>query len=263
VICRCAAVALSAAILSAPAISSDMVPVPAGAFTMGSDDGPADERPAHRLVLPAFSIDRYPVTNAQFAEFLNAAGTRNAAGERLFDDDDLDARVHLAGGKWTADSGYQNHPAVEVTWSGARAYCAWRGKRLPTEAEWEKAGRGTDGRRYPWGNSAPDPRRAQYAARFNETAPVDAFSAGASPYGVLGMAGNAWEWVSSAYRSYPYESKDGREEAGTRAVRGTRGGGHDSPADEITTTQRGRNLSRNPNAGHHNIGFRCATGGLR
>lgn len=240
------------------ATPGEMVTIPAGSFTLGSDHGPADERPAHQVNLPAFAIDRFPVTNSQFAEFLNAAGTHNAKGERLFDFDDPDARVHRAGNRWTADRGYENHPVVEVTWAGARDYCAWRGKRLPTEAEWEKAARGTDSRRFPWGDSPPDRSHAQFAARYNETAPVTDFAAGASPYGVRDMAGNAWEWVSSAYRPYPYNATDGREDLAAGQVRGTRGGGHDSPAGEITTTQRGRNLSRNPASGHHNIGFRCA-----
>lgn len=237
--------------------AQEMIAIPAGAFTMGSNEGPADEKPAHKVELPAYSIDRLPVTNARFAEFLNAVGTHNPAGERLYDFDDDDARIHQAGGRFVADAGYENHPAVEPTWAGARDYCAWRGKRLPTEAEWEKAARGSDGRKYPWGNSLPDRTRAQFAARFNETAPADAFAAGASPYGALDMAGNTWEWVSSAYRPYPYDANDGREELKAGPVRGTRGGGHDSPASEITTTQRGRTLSRNPQAGHHNIGFRC------
>lgn len=240
------------------AAPDDMVEIPAGAFTMGSDTGPADERPAHPITLPPFRIDRFPVTNAQFAEFLNAVGTFSARGERLFDFDDADARIHRSGNQWAADKGFERHPVVEITWAGARDYCAWHGKRLPTEAEWEKAARGTDGRRYPWGNSPPDRSRAQFAARYNETAPVDGFPAGASPYGVQDMAGNAWEWVSSAYQPYPYDPHDGREDLAAGPVRGTRGGGHDSPADEITTTQRGRNLSRNPASGHHNIGFRCA-----
>ncbi len=254
-----ATLALVLSLASALHAAEDSVAVPAGAFTMGSDSGPADERPAHRVSLPAFSIDRYPVANAAFAEFLNAAGPFNTRGERMFDFDDPDARIHRAQGKWIADPGFEQHPVVEVTWAGARDYCAWRGQRLPTEAEWEKAARGTDARRYPWGNSAPDRTRAQFAARFNETAPVHAFAAGASPYGVLDMAGNAWEWVSSAYRPYPYVAGDGREDPTAGPVRGTRGGGHASPAEEITTTQRGRNLSRNPASGHHNIGFRCAS----
>lgn len=237
---------------------SDMVEIPAGPFTMGSDNGPADERPGHRVTLPAFRIDRLAVTNADFALFLNAVGPRNAQGQRLFDVDDPDARIHQRQTGWTADSGYERHPVVEVSWVGARDFCAWRGRRLPTEAEWEKAARGTDERRYPWGNTAPDATRAQFGAAFNETAPVDRSLSGAGPYGALDLAGNAWEWVSSAYRPYPYDARDGREDATPGPVRGTRGGGHDSGPEEITVTQRGRNLSRNPRAGHHNIGFRCA-----
>lgn len=225
---------------------------------MGSKDGPADERPPHQVNVAAFAIDRLPVTNAQFAEFLNHTGPHNKQNERLYDDDDGDARIHRQGNRWVADKGYEGHPVVEPSWAGSRDYCAWRDQRLPTEAEWEKAARGTDGRTYPWGNTPPDRTRAQFSAKFNETAPADAFPAGASPYGVLDMAGNAWEWVSSAYRPYPYDSADGREDLTAGQVRVTRGGGHDSPGTEITTTQRGRNLSRNPAAGHHNIGFRCA-----
>lgn len=237
---------------------SEMVNIPAGPFIMGSDTGPQDERPAHQITLGVFVIDRYPVTNALFAEFLNAVGYTNKQGEGLFDIDDPDARTHQVSGKWIADKGYGNHPVVEVAWAGARDYCSWRGKRLPTEAEWEKAARGTDGRKYPWGNMSPDRARAKFGAAYNETAPVDAFPAGASPYGIHDMAGNAWEWVASAYRPYPYRADDGREDLTAGPVRATRGGGHDSQAEEITTTQRGRNLSRNPRSGHHNIGFRCA-----
>ncbi|MBI3014174.1 MAG: SUMF1/EgtB/PvdO family nonheme iron enzyme [Candidatus Tectomicrobia bacterium] len=237
---------------------AQMVRIPAGEFLMGSDSGPSDERPTHRLFLPAFEMDRLPVTNAEFADFLNAVGPANARGENLFDVEDPDARIHRRGGRWGADAGFESRPVVEASWAGARDYCAWAGKRLPTEAEWEKAARGTDGRRYPWGNEAPDAARARFAAGWNETAPVGNFPRGASPYGILDMSGNAWEWVNSAYRPYPYRADDGREELTAGPVRGTRGGGHDSSAQEITTTQRGRNLSRNPRNGHHNIGFRCA-----
>ncbi len=243
---------------AADAISQSMVIVQAGPFTMGRDDGPEDERPAHTITLAAFRIDRLPVTNRLFAEFLNASGPRTADGARRYDDDDTDARIHLRNGRWQADTGYGDHPAVEVNWLGARDFCAWRGARLPTEAEWEKTARSADRRLYPWGNALPDETRARFGAAFNATMPVTAHPAGASPYGALDMAGNAWEWVASAYRAYPYRADDGREQTEPGPVRATRGGGHDSSADEITTTQRGRQLSRNPRAGHHNIAFRCA-----
>jgi len=238
--------------------TADMIKIPAGPFTMGSDDGPADERPAHVVSLADFSIDRLPVTNARFAEFLNAVGPANAAGEKLFDLDDADARIHRRAEKWAADKGYENHPVVEVSWAGAREFCSWAKKRLPTEAEWEKAARGTGGRKFPWGNEPPDRSRARFDAGYNDTAPVENSPKGASPYGVLDLSGNAWEWVSSAYLPYPYVHSDGRENSAPGPERGTRGGGHDSPAAELTTTHRGKGLSRNFRSGHHNIGLRCA-----
>lgn len=243
------------------ALAAGMVHIPAGAFTMGSDSGPDDERPAHQVTLPGFDIDLFPVTNAEFARFLNAWGLRTPRDDRRFDDDDQDARIHATGAPgqlWQPDAGFERHPVVEVTWVGARDYCQWLGKRLPTEAQWEKAARGSDGRIYPWGPEAPTPGRAAYGLGWQQTSPVDAFPDGRSPFGVWDMAGNAWEWVSSAYRPYPYRSDDGRELPDPGPVRSTRGGGLDSPPGEITTTQRGRSLSRAPRAGHHNIGFRCA-----
>ena len=238
--------------------AQEMVRVPGGSFVMGSDDGPADERPAHRVILGAFEIDRVPVTNADFAGFLERFGPVVGAKARYFDWDDWDTRIHRVTGIWRADAGYAAHPVVEVSWLGAITYCRWRGKRLPTEAEWEMAARGPNGRRYPWGDTTPTNSHARFAGGWNETALVGAHPLGASPYGALDMAGNVWEWVSSAYRPYPYSADDGREDLTPGPVRATRGGGHDAPASELRTTERGRNLSRNPAAGHHNIGFRCA-----
>ena len=154
--------------------------------------------------------------------------------------------------------GHENRPVVEASWFGALAYCARLGKRLPTEAEWEKAARGADARKYPWGDELPDGTRAHFNAGWNDFRDVGIFSQGASPYGVLDMAGNGWEWVSSAYLPYPYSAADGREDLTREQVRGTRGGGQDSRAEELTTTHRGRQVSRNFRSGHHNIGFRCA-----
>ena len=236
-----------------------MALVSAGYFVMGSNNGPDDEKPEHRFFVKSFLIDVLPVSNTDFAKFLNARGLKNHLGESFYDDDDRDARIHQQNSLWQADRGYATHPVNEVSWLGARDYCTWLNKRLPTEAEWEKAARGTDGRMYPWGNSKPDRNRALYGAAYNSSAPVDAFPEGASPYGVLDLSGNQWEWVSSAYRPYPYSADDGRENQTPGPIRSTRGGGHDSSEDELTTTQRGRNLSRNPRAGHHNIGFRCAS----
>ena len=239
--------------------SKTMAYVAEGAFDMGSNTGPDDEKPKHSVFVKSFFMDILPVSNAGFAQFLNAKGLLNQQGESLYDHDDTDARIHQRDSKWQADEAYAVHPVNEVSWVGARDYCAWLKKRLPTEAEWEKAARGKDGRRYPWGNGEPNSKLARFGAPFNSSAPVDAFPDGASPYGILDMAGNQWEWVSSAYKPYPYNAEDGRENQATGPVRSTRGGGHDSDALEITTTQRGRYLSRSPKAGHHNIGFRCAS----
>jgi formylglycine-generating enzyme required for sulfatase activity len=247
-------------ILAGTAAAQEMVHVPAGPFTMGSDDGPADERPAHVVTLPEFQIDRLPVTNAEFAHFLQQHGPVSGAGLRYFDWDDGDARIHRIDRAWRADAGYGEHPVVEVSWLGAFAYCRWVGKRLPSEAEWEKAARGTDGRLFPWGNAAPGAFQARFERGYNETAPAGTHPAGSSPFGALDMAGNVWQWVSSIYRPYPFRVDDGREDAAPGPVRGTRGGAHDSAAAELRSSGRGRHLSRAPGAGHHNIGFRCVRG---
>ena len=235
-----------------------MMRIPAGPFLMGTNDGPADERPQHGVNLPEFFIDRLPVTNLQFARFLNAKALQGTAVKRWYDIDDDDARIHKRGDEWLADAGAENNPVVEVSWFGALAYCSWLGKRLPTEAEWEKSARGSDGRKYPWGNEPPDHTRAHFAAGWNDFRAVGSFPKGASPFGVLDLAGNGWEWISSAYFPYPYDATDGREDLTRELVRGTRGGGQDSAAGELTTTERGRRVSRNFRSGHHNIGFRCA-----
>src|SRR5262245_32279774 len=168
-----------------PKNGTDMVRIPAGSFLMGSNDGLDDERPQHRVEVGEFYIDRNQVTNTEFAHFLAAKGSKAPDGQVWYDVDDNDARIHRRNGKWVADPGHESHPVVEASWYGALAYCNWLGKRLPTEAEWEKAARGTDGRKYPWGNDAPDRTRAHFAAGWNDFRPVGTFPKGASPYGVL------------------------------------------------------------------------------
>jgi iron(II)-dependent oxidoreductase len=239
--------------------SNTMMLISGGNFIMGSNSGPDDEKPQYNIFIKSFFLDILPVSNVDFATFLNIQGLKNQQGDALYDHQDSDARIHQRNLIWQSDLTYELHPVNEVSWVGARDYCAWLNKRLPTEAEWEKAARGIDGRKYPWGNAAPTARLALFGAPYNSSAPVDAFPDGASPYGILDMAGNQWEWVSSIYQTYPYKPDDGRENQNAGPIRSTRGGGHDSNAEEISTTHRGRFLSRNPKAGHHNIGFRCAS----
>jgi len=255
-------------------IGKDFVYVPGGTFVMGGDPEAYLAGPRRDVAVEDFFIAKYETTMDEYRSFIEELARKDVTEARKRVPRDPAGMGALwqveAGGKITCRvQGIESWPVMGISWDDAKAYCDWMTTkarehgyrvtyRLPTEAEWEKAARGTDGRKYPWGNSPPDKTKAQFNARYNQTVPVDSFPIGASPYGVLDMAGNAWEWVSSAYLPYPYDSKDVREDLKAGPVRGTRGGGHDSPAEEITTTQRGRNLSRNFRSGHHNIGFRCA-----
>ena len=182
-----------------------LVHVPAGEFRMGSDSDSADERPQHTAVLAEYWIDRFPVANAQYARFVEETGYR-AAG---------DWHGAFAPGK-------ERHPVVNVTWDDARAYAEWCGKRLPTEAQWEKAARGTDARRYPWGERW-DGNKCNVSGR--GTTPVGHYPAGASPYGCHEMAGNVWEWVedwydAGYYARSPRDNPRGPESGVLRVVRG-------------------------------------------
>jgi formylglycine-generating enzyme required for sulfatase activity len=185
-----------------------MLLVGEGRFTMGRDDGELNEQPAHAVNLEEYAVDRFEVAAAEFAEFLNAAG--NPGGIYFTPDERSTVVVARAGGdggkeRLAARAGYERHPANNVSWHGADAYCRWRGKRLPTEAEWEKAARGTDRRLYPWGDEPPQAALARFSQSWSERGldvllPVDALPAGASPYGLLHMAGNVLEWVDDWYR---------------------------------------------------------------
>lgn len=241
------------------AAEGDMVRLAGGTFIMGSDQGLADERPPHGVTVKPFWLDRRPVTNAEFAAFLERIGaTSNRSGQHLFDWDDGDARIHKVAGRWQADAGFENHPVVEASWYGARDFCAARDGRLPSEAEWEFAARGSAGRTYPWGEMLPDPTRARYAIGYGQTIPVRSLPAGATPEGVLDMAGNVHQWTASIAAPYPYRADDGREEPDRFADRVTRGGAADTRAETLRATWRGASVSRGARAGHHNIGFRCA-----
>jgi formylglycine-generating enzyme required for sulfatase activity len=211
--------------------------VPAGRFTMGRDAGEINERPAHPVEIDTFAIDRTEVSAAEFAEFLNAVG--NAGNSYLTPDDYttvvvVPAREGVQGTRFSARQGYERYPANNVSWMGADAYCRWRGKRLPTEAEWEKAARGTDGRPFPWGKRDPAVQLAQFAQIWQEKQldvlmPVDAFPEGASPYGVLNMAGNVLEWVTDWYRQNLCDFCNPDGEANLELVRQLTGQKADAP----------------------------------
>jgi len=220
--------------------------VPAGPFLMGGEDDD-DEKPPHTLVLPAFKIGKYPVTNSQYRPFVEAGGY----GERHLFGIDRNRRywttegwARKEKGRWNAPRDYgapfnlDNHPVVGVSWYEAVAYCHWltqvwratgrikphEAVRLPTEAEWEKAARGTDGRRYLWGDES-DPSRANYdKVGIGSTSAVGCFLGGISPCGCLDMAGNVYEWVSSLHLDYPYDASDGREDPEAEGGRVIRGG---------------------------------------
>jgi iron(II)-dependent oxidoreductase len=244
------------------ASESGMARIEGGTFTMGSERGLADERPTYAVTVKSFWIDRRPVTHAEFAAFLQTLGaTSNARGQHLFDWDDRDARIHKVRGQWRAHAGLERHPANEMTWFGARDYCAARGLRLPTEAEREFAARGRERRTYPWGEALPDATRARYGVGWTQTVPVGSYPKGATPEGVLDLAGNVHEWTASIMQPYPYRADDGRELPDVLADRVVRGGAADTRPDTLRSSWRGASVSRNARAGHHNIGFRCAKDG--
>jgi formylglycine-generating enzyme required for sulfatase activity len=248
----------------------EVVRVPAGPFAMGSAAGRKDEQPVHEVHLDAYYIDRFEVSNAQFAAFLNDV-QRNAdlEGHALLDLDDADAQIHRGERGVEPIPDTATHPVVEVSWYGARAYCDWAGMALPTEAMWEKAARGTDGRTYPWGEGI-DRSRANYGAEgccrgddgdgFFHLAPVGSYPSGASPYGALDMAGNVWEMVGDWYGEDYYAEGSGNNPQGPAAGinRVLRGGSMSSDPYRLRTTDRS---GLPPVATYVIIGFRCAAGG--
>jgi formylglycine-generating enzyme required for sulfatase activity len=241
---------------TSPKDRMQMVYVPAGEFMMGGDVY-YDEKPKHKVKLDAFWMDQTEVTNAMFAAFLTEEGNRQEGGVPWLDSSDADAHIHFKKDSWQADSGYEDHPVVEVTWYGANAYCSWAGRRLPTEAEWEKAARGEDGRIYPWGNDDPTPELLNFNENIGDTTRIGSYPKGASPYGALDMAGNAWEWVADPYsRTYyadsPIDDPHGPEEGYFRVLRG---GAWKYGATYARSVHRNRGV---PIISHDFVGFRCA-----
>lgn len=192
-----------------PADGSLYVYVPGGEFTMGSTAEAAAsprEEPRHSVTSGDFWLQQTETTNAQYARCVSAGACTPPANTRWNDPD------------------YAEHPVTDVDWSQATAYATWVGGRLPTEAEWEKACRSSDARAFPWGNEAPTAARGNYNNNVGDTVSVGSYPDGASPFGVLDLSGNVWEWVSSLDADYPYDATDGREDPADPEKRIVRGG---------------------------------------
>ncbi len=222
-----------------------MALVPAGEFTMGSEDGDSDEEPVHQVYLDAFYMDIYEVTNAAYRACMNADACDPPHRTSS------DSRSNYYG-----NVRYDNYPVINVDWHQAEAYCEWRGARLPTEAEWEKAARGADGRLYPWGKDL-DCSKANYGNCNRDTTEVTTYSSGKSPYGMYDMAGNVWEWVADWYFKYyyansPFSNPLGPVSGDSRALRG---GSWSDDDNSVRASDRSRD---DPAYWNDHIGFRCS-----
>ncbi len=227
---------------------AEMVLVPAGEFVMGSEES-GNEKPRHRVYLDGFYIDKFEVTNALYKPFLQSARRNQSAGR--------DAPSDWSNSRFNGES----QPVVGVTWHDADAYCTWAGKRLPTEAEWEKAARGTDGRKYPWGDQWDASRANSNESKLGKTAPVGSYAGGVSPYGAHDMAGNVWEWVADWYDPDYYQRSPERNPTGPDSgrTRVLRGGSWLYEPFGLRTASR---FSFTPGFRGNLIGFRCARGAL-
>ncbi len=244
-----------------------MVYIPAGTFSMGSDDGETDEGPAHPVYLDSYWIDRTEVTNGMYALCVQAGA----------------CEPPTESGSYTRTTYFGNdlfsaYPVIFVDWSMAEAYCQWAGARLPTEAEWEKAARGENGLTYPWGEAwdVRARKRLNFADKSNpelasdltsndgyrDTAPVGSFPVGQSPYGIYDLAGNVWEWVADwydplYYNHSPLNNPKGPE--GTTpeiSMRSMRGGGWVAANEDVFHTY--NRHGEQPAKFSSSIGFRCA-----
>lgn len=223
--------------------------IPASEFIMGEgnkkDHIPQFEAPSHVVYLDQFWMDRVEVTNAMYELCVTTKGCTNPAD------------VNIYYGKWI----YRDHPVVYVTWYQADEYCQWAGRRLPTEAEWEKSARGIDGQRYPWGNTDPNSKLANFTeTMINESISSYLYPLGASPYGILNMSGNVREWVAdwydaNYYSNSPYSNPKGPD-LGT--YKSLRGGSYMEEYSEIAVYRRYHHAPQSPGL---NRGFRCAQTG--
>jgi serine/threonine-protein kinase len=214
-----------------------MAPIPAGTFTMGRDNASdPEETPAHPVSVAAFAMDRRPVTNERYAEFVKSTS-------------------HAAPSGWVngaAPDGQEDWPVTGVSWDDANAYCTSNGWRLPTEAEWEYAARGTDGRLYPWGNNFSPALTNSSEAALGHPEEVGAHGDAISPFGLFDMSGNVWEWTADDYKPYPGHAPTFSIPADAKAIRG---GSYKSDKLHVTTTTRNLDHASSRSA---TIGFRCA-----
>ncbi len=240
-----------------PAVAEKLL-IPAGPFVMGVDHPRAtDEKPRRQIYLSAFFIDRYEVSNTRFDDFVMATGYRTAAESENATEskDGIFWRQPLGPGSTTNPA----DPVVYVSWQDADAYCAWRNARLPTEAEWEKSARGSDGRLWPWGNDFLAGRSNFWGAEdgFAGVAPIGSFPLGASPYGALDLAGNVWEWCADWYEAGYYATAPAKDPQGplTGRFKVLRGGSWINHRSTLRSINRFEVLpvERSPY-----IGFRCA-----
>lgn len=208
--------------------------------------------PQRKLNLPAYHIDKYQVTNKEYKKFVDATGHREPHDKRH------DTIYNWKNGRYLEN--LDDHPVTLIDWHDADAYCKWAGKRLPAESEWEKAARGADGRIWPWGNEYPRVKfpgilikANTYAFQVHMTMPVGSFPEGASPYGVMDMAGNVFEWTSSWYKGYPGAKNKHPLYGETRKV--VRGGAFMSPAYPYAVTA--NRTSQEPKYKHRTLGVRC------
>ena len=230
-------------------VQEDMVTIPAGEFVRGTGAGGYDEQPERRIYLDAYLIDRHEVTNFYYQQFVQATGHRKSGPPSRY-------------AKNMSKMRGINQPVVYVSWDDADAYCRWKGKRLPTEAEWEKAMRGTDGRLWPWGNQLDwaASNRAHVNDGYEATAPVGAFAKDVSPFGVADGAGNVIEWVADWYGEEAYRSSEVRNPKGPEhgTFRVMRGGGYTTTGVDVRVTSRSKMV---PDFRDETIGFRCAKSG--
>ncbi len=232
-----------------------MVFIPGGKFLMGSrgDEGKigfeigVDEMPQHEVRIHPYYLDRFEVTNEQYLRFIQATGRPVPA-----DPKDPEYYAWVDG---RPPAGQEDHPVCYVSWYDADAYCRWADKRLPTEAEWERAARGDDDRAWPWGSRFDPTRCNAMESGFQWSTPVGSFPDGASPYGVMDLCGNVAEWTASWYRAYPGSTL--KRGAFGEQMRVARGGAWVLTAEPWSRATN-RNLAQPPTLRHRSLGFRCA-----